>query len=176
MPPSGKIEVAEEGNKRRGAMAPAEMRQCAKDIVGWFQKNGVDCVGSDQDDVDRIGKKRALPLALEELYLCAKSGIWFVDKELIGLQSCGKLLGEIDKPYFPFCRDLNDDMLVVDCDSEAVYEWDLSDGRGARVHENISDYLEEYRNQLMSNKFEYMDGDGCIETSGSSKPAPPRGK
>ena len=33
MPPSGKIEVAEEGNRRKGEMTPSEMRQCAKDIV-----------------------------------------------------------------------------------------------------------------------------------------------
>ena len=39
MPPSGKIEVAEEGNRRRGEMTPSEMRQCAKDVVAWFQQH-----------------------------------------------------------------------------------------------------------------------------------------
>ena len=176
MPPSG-IVVAEEGNKRAGEMTPAEARQCAKDIVEWFRKHGdLDAVGTPQDDVDRISKQRALPLALEELYLSAKEGIWFEDKELIGLQSCGKLLGEIDEPYFPFCRDVDDAMLVVDCDKETVYEWDLADGRGDRVAGSINDFLEEYRNKLASGKFEYMEGDGCIEKAGGSRPAPPRGK
>lgn len=176
MPPSGKITVAEEGNKRKGAMAPAEMRQCAKDIVDWFRKHAeLDASGTDSDEVDRISKQRPLPLALEQLYLAARGGVWFEDKELIGLQSCGKLLGEIDKPYFPFCRDVDDGMLVVDCDSDAVYEWDLADGRGDKVDGSISSFLEDYRNKLLEGKFEFMEGDGCIEKVGGGK-QPPRGK
>ncbi|KAH8058255.1 symporter [Aureococcus anophagefferens] len=78
MPPSGKIEVAEEGNKRRGEMSPAEVRQCSKDIVEWFRKHAdLDAVGTPQDDVDRMAKRRALPLALEELYLSARDGICY---------------------------------------------------------------------------------------------------
>jgi len=177
MPPSGKIEVAEEGNKRRGEMSPAEVRQCSKDIVEWFRKHAdLDAVGTPSDDVDRMAKRRALPLALEELYLSAKDGIWFEDKELIALQACGKLLGEIDEPYFPFARDVDDNMLVVDCKNEAVYEWDLADGRGDEVERSITDYLEGYRNKLLENKYEYMDGDGCIEKAGGSSAPPPRGK
>ena len=94
MPPSGKIEVAEEGNKRRGEMSPAEVRQCSKDIVEWFRKHAdLDAVGTPSDDVDRMAKRRALPLALEELYLSARDGIWFEDKELIALQACGNGVG-----------------------------------------------------------------------------------
>ena len=175
MPPSG-VTVAEEGNKRKGAMTPAEMRQCAKDIVDWFRKHAeLDAVGTDADEVDRISRQRPLPLALEELYNAARSGIWFGDKQLIGLQSCGKLLGEVDKPFFPFARDVDDGMLVVDCDSEAVYEWDLADGRGDKVDGSVSDYLEDYRNKLLEGKFEYMEDDGCIEKMGAGK-QPPRGK
>ena len=49
MPPSGKIEVAEEGNRRKGEMTPSEMRQCAKDIVAWFTQHAdLDAKGADQ--------------------------------------------------------------------------------------------------------------------------------
>ena len=140
------------------------------------QDADLDAVGTPQDDVDRMAKRRALPLALEELYLSARDGIWFEDKELIALQACGKLLGEIDEPYFPFARDVDDNMLVVNCKNEAVYEWDLADGRGDEVERSITDYLEGYRNKLLENKYEYMDGDGCIEKAGGSSAPPPRGK
>ena len=85
-------------------------------------------------------------------------------------------LGQIDEPYFPFARDVDDNMLVVNCKNEAGYEWDLADGRGDEVERSITDYLEGYRNKLLENKYEYMDGDGCIEKAGGSSAPPPRGK
>ena len=78
MPPSGKIEVAEEGNRRKGEMTPSEMRQCAKDIVAWFtQHAALDAKGADQSVIDELSKKRDVPLALEELWREASTGIWF---------------------------------------------------------------------------------------------------
>ena len=45
-------------------------------------------------------------------YLAAKGGVWFADKELIDLQRCGKLANEIDAPYLPFGRDVDDGLLA----------------------------------------------------------------
>ena len=99
MPPSGKIEVAEEGNRRRGEMTPSEMRQCAKDVVAWFQQHAdLDAKGADQSVIDELSKKRDLPLALEELWREACSGIWFEGYELLHPQSITKMLSEVDAP------------------------------------------------------------------------------
>jgi len=173
MPPSGKIEVAEEGNRREGEMTTAEMRQCAKDIVAWFRQHAaLEAKGADPSVLDELGKKRDLPLALEELYREAQSGLWFEGYQLIHPQSVGKMLAEVDAPYVPFASDIDDALLVADGDG-AVYEWELGEGRGDRVAASCADYLEAYRNKLLEGRFEYMEDDGCVETMAS---APSRGK
>ena len=48
-----------------------------------------------------------------------------------------------------------------------------ADGRGDRLESSVADWLEAYRNKLLEGRFEYMDGDGCVETMAS---APSRGK
>ena len=172
MPPSGKIEVAEEGNRRRGEMTPSEMRQCAKDIVAWFQQHAdLDAKGCDQSVIDDLSKKRDVPLALEELWREAATDVWFEGYQLLHPQSIGKMLSDVDAPYVPFARDIDDALLVVGDD--AVYEYEMGDGRGDRLSSSIADYLEAYRNKLLEGRFEYMDGDGCVETMAS---APSRGK
>ena len=172
MPPSGKIEVAEEGNRRRGEMTPSEMRQCAKDIVGWFTQHAeLDAKGVDQSVIDDLSKKRDVPLALEELWREAATDVWFEGYQLLHPQSIGKMLSDVDAPYVPFARDIDDALLVVGDD--AVYEYEMGDGRGDRLSSSIADYLEAYRNKLLEGRFEYMDGDGCVETMAS---APSRGK
>ena len=172
MPPSGKIEVAEEGNRRKGEMTPSEMRQCAKDIVAWFQQHAdLDAKGCDQSVIDDLSKKRDVPLALEELWREAATDVWFEGYQLLHPQSIGKMLSDVDAPYVPFARDIDDALLVVGDD--AVYEYELGEGRGDRLESSVADWLEAYRNKLLEGRFEYMDGDGCVETMAS---APSRGK
>ena len=172
MPPSGKIEVAEEGNRRKGEMTPSEMRQCAKDIVAWFAQHAdLDAKGADQSVIDDLSKKRDVPLALEELWREACSGVWFEGYELLHPQSIAKMLSDVDAPYVPFARDIDDALLVVGDD--AVYEYEMGEGRGDRLSSSVADWLEAYRNKLLEGRFEYMDGDGCVETMAS---APSRGK
>ena len=172
MPPSGKIEVAEEGNRRKGEMTPSEMRQCATDIVAWFTQHAdLDAKGCDQSVIDDLSKKRDVPLALEELWREASTGIWFEGYELLHPQSITKMLSDVDAPYVPFARDIDDALLVVGDD--AVYEYEMGEGRGDRLESSMADYLEVYRNKLLEGRFEYMDGDGCVETMAS---APSRGK
>ena len=67
--------------------------------------------------------------------------------------------------------DIDDALLVVGDD--AVYEYEMGEGRGDRLESSMADYLEAYRNKLLEGRFEYMDGDGCVETMAS---APSRGK
>ena len=62
-------------------------------------------------------------------------------------------------------------LLVVGDD--AVYEYEMGEGRGDRLESSMADYLEAYRNKLLEGRFEYMDGDGCVETMASQ---PSRGK
>ena len=110
MPPSGKIEVAEEGNRRKGEMTPSEMRQCAKDIVAWFQQHA---------DLDaavvikrhrQLSKKRGAISAGEPTSGVPVSGSRL---RLLHPQSIAKMLSDVDAPYVPFARDIDDALLVV---------------------------------------------------------------
>lgn len=178
MPPHGVV-VAEEGNKRQGSMSPAEMRQCVNDLVSWFEKRAKrDAVGATDKQLEGMccSQKVTLPLALEELYLRSNGGlIWFDDKRMLSLEEAAKLKGEIKgEQYYPFGNDGEEDLLVVDSDTEAVFEYDLHNGLGQKVSGSFTDFLEQYRNELLADHFAFIEDMGVVEKVGIVHP--PRGK
>lgn len=159
------VSVAEDGNKRSGPMTPGEIRQCVMDVSAWFARHVDTARGTPDDELRRFSHNHSLtlPLALEELYL-GTSGIWFDDKVMCSLQEAAKLKDEIKgDQYFPFANDDDEGLLVVNCDDEAVYEYDLHDGLGVKICNSFSDYLEEFRNGLLADHFEFISGVGTIE-------------
>ena len=176
MPPSG-VTVAVEGNKRSGGMSPSEARQCVGDVVEFFRNKAEgEISGADERELRNFARDHfALPLALEELYLAARSGIWFEEKELIPLQSATKMLSEIKgRDLFPFARDPDDGLLVVNCETEAVFEYDLADGLGDEVASNFTDFFEAFRNDILADKYEFVEDCGLVEKTGTTMPR--RGK
>lgn len=174
------VVVAEEGNKRTGEMMPAEIRQCVADLVGWFEKRNKSAT-SGAGATDSQLKKLTLPLAMEELYLQTNGNlIWFDDKKMVSLREAERLKVEMkehnpkDDHYFPFGNDDEDDLLVVDCETEAVYEYEIYDGLGHKITDSFSDYLERYRNDILADHYEFIEEMGVIEKVGNSRP--PRGK
>jgi hypothetical protein len=54
-------------------------------------------------------------------------------------------------------------MIVVDTDSNEVYEWEADDGLGDRLAPSLPSYLERYRDELLEHHLEYIDGCGVVE-------------
>ena len=91
-----------------------------------------------------------MPLALEELWREACSGVWFEGYELLHPQSITKMLSDVDAPYVPFARDIDDALLVVGDD--AVYEYEMGEGRGDRPNRLLLTGYEAYRNKLLEGR------------------------
>ncbi|KAJ1462621.1 hypothetical protein M885DRAFT_610658 [Pelagophyceae sp. CCMP2097] len=183
MPPHGGITVAEEGNKRRGSMKPAEARQCAKDIVDFFKAHDpkADFEPTETQLLEGFCKSTlSLPIALEELYNCARRGVWFEDKELLPLEKAAKMLKDLFRSgdnllgdnLFPFAEDESgDNLLVVHVQTERVYEWDCAENSKEDLAECFTDFMESYRDKLLAGKYEYLgDGMGVCEKSGAGQP------
>ena len=65
----------------------------------------------------------------------------------------------------PFCGDESMGMLVVDTmNSTAVLEWDEDDGVAeSPISPSLATFLENYRNQLLSGKCEFLGDAGVVE-------------
>jgi hypothetical protein len=103
---------------------------------------------------------------LRLLLLETDGALWFMDKEGLASDAIAKVAHSSGLPtgVVPFARDPDDTLLVVDTTRDgagAVYEW--SDGKGDRMAKSMSEYLEQYRNQLLSNHYEYVDALGVVE-------------
>lgn len=73
----------------------------------------------------------------------------------------------------PFCGELDSSALIIDS-KERVLDWDGDDGVGDIVSASFVNYLEDYRNLLLSGSIEFIPGIGAVETT--SKKAAPRRK
>lgn len=84
------------------------------------------------------------------------------------LQSIVRAISELDgaggwRDYLiPFCGD-ESGYLVVNARNNEVFEYEPGEGLGDCVDISFSSYLEKYRNDLLSGRFEYLDGVGVIE-------------
>lgn len=160
-------------------MSNAEIIQCVLDIKSWFSRTkGAALIKSAATTVDiqRLEKTidTSLPESLSSLLLEVNGGIYFLDKPLLGTADIADIYGQVERSkqwksgLVPFCGD-ETSLLVVDSQSDEVYEWDSSDGLGDLIARNLLSYLEDYRNNLLSGHFEYFEDVGVIEKM-TSKP------
>lgn len=175
------VEVAEEGNRRRGDMSVAEVKQCILDIKTWFRGQGVEMDGIPVAQLEGMSKELDLefPVAFEELYQEANGTIWFYEYQALAAEQIGKVAADVnDAPsskLIPFARDLNDDLLVIDTAAgEAVFEY--SDGVGKKVAPTFLAFCEKFRNDLLSGHFEFTEEGGVCEKMASAARAPSGGK
>jgi len=159
--------VAEEGNRRTGGMDKTEIRQCALDIATWFKRNSdMSVQPMDMADIENLERDLGveLPLGLT-LFMeqAGGGGIWFYEKEMLPAESLAKRSSELDSGCVPFASDVDSNLYVVDTgNKDAVYEWD-DDGRGDKVASNFEDFLEKFRNDLLSGSFEFVEDCGVVE-------------
>ena len=71
--------------------------------------------------------------------------------------------------YIPFAVDLDDCFLIIDgTDAGAVYEYS-EDGKGKLISDSFPEYLEKFRDQLLSGKYEFIEDVGIVEKTSSRK-------
>lgn len=96
-----------------------------------------------------------------------------MDKELLGTEQIVRVMAELESSrgwgpaLIPFCGD-ESGYLVVNTRSDEVLEFNAEDGVGDCISSTFSSHLERYRDELLSGRFEYLDGVGVVEKVSSS--------
>ena len=169
------VTVAEEGNRRTGDMSSAEAAQCTLDIKAWFSRS--DAARSLQNGATSVDFQRLektidceLPLSLKAVLSEVNGGIYFMDKKQLNTTQIADTTSRLERTpgwkegLVPFAGD-EDTTLVIDTRYGDVYEWD-ADGKGDRVAPSMERFLEDYRNNLLSGHFEFLEDVGVIEKMG----------
>jgi hypothetical protein len=158
-------------------MNRAEINQAVTDIKGWFDRtkckkhmNGP----ASNADMQRLEKgiDARLPDALKSILFEVNGGMYFMDKKQLSAEEIREIVSSNERNstwregLIPFCGD-ESSLLVIDSKrSDEIREWDADDGVGDRVSDNLTRYLESYRNDLLSGHFEYLDDIGVVEKMG----------
>lgn len=156
-----------------------ETIQCVFDIRSFFAKT--DLVLEDpatEADFQRLEKTIdvQLPRALRYLLQEVNGGIFFLDKRMLSTRDIREVVEQYENSKIwkhgivPFCGDDANGYLVIDTRrDDCVREWDRDDGLGEDVADSFRQYLEQYRNNILSGKYEYLEGVGVIELSGRGR-------
>ncbi|TYZ58863.1 hypothetical protein PybrP1_000499 [[Pythium] brassicae (nom. inval.)] len=168
------VHVVADGNPRQGGMDEDERDQCIHDVVSWFQRKAklrASAVSNaDLDDLEQaLGTE--LPEALRSLLTKQSGGIWFDEYKSLAAEDVAGAAETLSgvkgwkKSFVPFAVNLDGAALVTDAGSRsAVFEFG-DDGSGGQLAPTLLQYLEEYRNRLLSGQFDFVDDVGLVERS-----------
>lgn len=170
------VTVAEEGNRRAGDMSTAEVVQCTLDIKSWFARTACKKLmvdGATSVDFQRLEKTidQEIPSSLKAVLSEINGGIYFMDKRQLNTSQIAECVSRVENSrqwkagLVPFAGD-EDVLLVIDTRNHAVYEWDSGEGLGAEVAPSLEKYLEDYRNNMLSRKVEFLEDVGVVEKMG----------
>lgn len=159
-------------------MSNAEINQCVFDIKSWFTRNNytVDSKAN-SSDFQKLEKSidTELPDALKILLSEANGGLYFMDKKLLSTSEILEYVMKFEKSkdwkdgYIPFTSD-GDTCLIINTRNDEIYEWECNDNYlGDNVSISLNKYLEDYRNDLLSGHFEFLDDVGVIEKMNNMK-------
>ena len=71
--------------------------------------------------------------------------------------------------YIPIAGDIDGSILLIDkSDEMALYEFD-GDGKGRVQADSLEEYLETFREKLLSGKYEFVEEVGIVEKTSSRK-------
>eukprot|EP00613_Pedinella_sp_CCMP2098_P005649 CAMPEP_0171593768 /NCGR_PEP_ID=MMETSP0990-20121206/309_1 /TAXON_ID=483369 /ORGANISM="non described non described, Strain CCMP2098" /LENGTH=173 /DNA_ID=CAMNT_0012154367 /DNA_START=105 /DNA_END=626 /DNA_ORIENTATION=+ len=164
--------VAQEGNRRKGGMTKSEVSQAVLDVCTWFERNSPDkLVPTDPAKLEGLEKVLGfeIPMGLSLLLEKGGGGVWFYERQGFGSDKIASQAAKLGENIIPFASDVDGNLYVIDCGRRgAVFEWD-SDGRGTEVASSFEDFLEQLRNDLLSNKFEFVEDCGVVEGLSSGK-------
>ena len=97
---------------------------------------------------------------------------------MIGAKEILRVLKEDSPPekMLPIAADIDGEYLVLGGDGE-LYTWDPEDEElGPSIAQSFASHLEQFRNLLLSNKYEWIDDCGLVEISTSPKRGGDQGK
>ena len=161
-------------------MSRPELIQCVLDIKSWFMRTKCSRRikdGATSVDFQRLNKAMGseIPEQLEVLLGEVNGGIYFMEKEQMSTEMVMDIITNLSgskmwkQGLVPFCGDENA-LLAIDTEGDCeIVEWDSDDGVGDVVAANLSSFLEQYRNNLLSGQFEFLDDAGVIEKMARSK-------
>lgn len=95
-----------------------------------------------------------------------------MDKPLLSTEQIIRTVAELESAggwrptLIPFCGD-ESGYLVVNTRSNEVFEYEAGEGLGDSVDSTFTSHLEKYRDELLSGRFEYLDGIGVVEKVGA---------
>ncbi|CAM9415410.1 unnamed protein product [Pylaiella littoralis] len=187
--------VAKEGNRRKGGMTGAEITQSVLDVESWFRKNG-GCLdnaeGVHDTDLQALEKAigASIPEELRKIMSIQDGQLWFSEKKALtckgmvteALEMEGRRVPGWRAGLIPFAKDVDDNFLashgdaaVTDTQAKGcpVADWDTT-GVGAMMAKSFSLFLENFRNELLSGRCEYVEGLGVVEKVAKSNASPPR--
>ena len=180
------------GYERKGSISgyPQEVKQCCTDVFSWFEEKGPDALkdasGCDSEMLETIADKyvnemdggKGLPQALSLLLENKDGGIPLYEYTMIGAKEILRVLKEDSPPekMLPIAADIDGEYLVLGGDGE-LYTWDPEDEElGPSIAQSFASHLEQFRNLLLSNKYEWIDDCGLVEISTSPKRGGDQGK
>jgi hypothetical protein len=153
-------------------MTTDESNQCIQDVVSWFKRSSeLSFEPLDSEEVEPIPKASgsSLDTVLSSLLTETGGAIWYGDKEGFTpskvIEACS---AEDFQGGTPFAADVDDEFYLVITEDGEVKEWTQDDGYGDETLGGcFADYLEEYRNDLLAGKYEYVEDCGCMEKAGA---------
>ncbi|EGZ26331.1 hypothetical protein PHYSODRAFT_327248 [Phytophthora sojae] len=169
------VQVVAGGNPRKGAMDVDERDQCIRDIVSWFQRKAdLEPAVEKNADIEALEKTLGMeiPEELRSLLTTQSGGIWFDDYKSLSAddiinkaESLGSIKGW-ESLFIPFAANVDGGALITDTSARnAVFEFN-EDGKGDRpLAPTLLEYLEKYRNRLLSGKFDFVEDVGLVERS-----------
>jgi len=161
---------------RKGDMSAEEAVQCVGDISNWFSAKAADVTlagGAGEADMKRLvgAAPCEVPMAMKKLLqvhdggfpVCGESTLMSAAEIVEALASTagGEALTKAAK--IPFAKDFDEDYLVAG--DGGVFECTNDGCVGDNLASSFEAFLEQFRNDLLSNKFEYIDGCGLVETA-----------
>ena len=175
-----------------GGMTNPEIIQCVFDIKSWFIRSSDiledKIIKATSIDFQKLEKTMdiELPRTLKILLNEMNGGIYFMDMKLMSTNEIIKFYLKLETNkewknnlYIPLAY--NDDIILImkklyhdDHDDGEVYEWEIDNEDsnngclGSLVCSSLSKYLEDYRNNLLSGHYDYLDDVGVIEVGSSS--------
>ena len=167
------ISVAEEGHRRKRQMNEEEFLQCLQDIESWFQRNGGENLSlyhpPSRGDIESLSKRAgsSLPRSLVWLLTRCEKKIYLLDKEMLEVDEIHKVMDELEESknweegFVPFARDMQDRYFGVNSEDRLV-EID-ADGEMTDYASSFLDFMEMYRNNMLSSSLEYMEDLGVME-------------
>jgi hypothetical protein len=160
-------------------MNTAEIQQCVLDIKSWFSrsKGGSRIIEepASAPDIQRLEKAidTELPRGLKILLQETNGGLYFMERKLLSTADISNAVSELEghakwrQGFIPFCAADESSYLVINTNrDDEVREFEKDEGLGDVVGNSFVQYLEEYRNQLLSGNFEFLEDVGVIEKMG----------